>query len=104
MIFKLELFVIFCLINFPIISSNYEPELVHLINYDYLLVNDYGIFKFKSHDFNQYKKILSLKEEQNPSVDMKNIQNIYNFKCFGDNICIFINNYIKKQLYQSKLH
>ena len=94
MIFKLELFVLFCLINFHVISSNVEPELVHLLNSDYLLVNEYGIFQFKGNNFNQYEKILSLREEQNPSVHMKNIQNFYNFKCFGDNICIFINNYI----------
>ena len=74
MIFKLELFVLFCLINFHVISSNFEPELVHLLNSDYLLVNEYGIFQFKGNNFNQYEKILSLKEEQNPSVEMKNIK------------------------------
>ena len=91
---KIELFVVFCLVNFPVFLSSFQPELVQLSNYDYLLVNEDAIFHFNSNNFNQYKKIVSLSEEQNPSVVMKNIQKAYKFKCYGENICIFVYNYI----------
>ena len=94
MIFRIELFVVFCLVNFPMFSISFQPELAQLSNSDYLLINEDAIFHFKSNNFNQYKKIVSLSEEQNPSVVMKNIQNAYKFKCFGENICIFVYNYI----------
>ena len=92
--FRLELFVLFCLAMFPMISSSFQPVIIHLSNSDFLLVNGDAIFQFKSYNFGHYQKILSLTEEQNPSVGMKDIQNIYQFKCFGENICIFVNNYI----------
>ena len=94
MIFRIELFVFFCLVNFPMISNSFQAEIVQLSNSDYLLVNEDGIFHFKSNNYNQFKKILLLNEEQNPSVVIKDVQNAYKFKCFGENICIFVNNYI----------
>ena len=92
--FRLELFIFFCIINFSRIRCSFQPELVQLSKSEYLLVNEDGIFQYNINNFNQYKKILSFNEEQNPSVNSKDIKNIYQFKCFGEKICIFINNYI----------
>ena len=94
MIFRIELFVIFCLVNFPMFLSSFQPELAQLSNSDYLLINEDAIFHCKSNNYNQFKKILLLNEEQNPSVVIKDVQNAYKFKCFGENICIFVYNYI----------
>ena len=94
MMFILELFMLFFMINFSKISCSFQPELFQLSKSHYLIVNEDGIFKFNSNNFNQYKKILSLNEAQNKSVYMKDIENIFQFKCFGEKFCIFINNYL----------
>ena len=94
MMFILELFMLFFMINFSKISCSFQPELFQLSKSHYLIVNEDGIFKFNSNNFNQYKKILSLNEDQNKSVYMKDIENIFQFKCFGEKFCIFINNYL----------
>ena len=94
MISNLELIILFFIANILSISSNLRPELVHLTNSDCLLVKEDGIFRIKGKNSNKIEKVLSLREEQNSLASLKTNQNIYQFKCFGENICIFINNYI----------
>ena len=94
MIIRLDLIAIFLHIIFLGTSFCFKPELIHLINSDYLLVNEDGIFRFKNIFEKEIEKIDELKEEQNTSDINKNIKNIYKFKCLCDNICIFINNFL----------
>lgn len=95
MIFRLEFIALFCIINFLQISSSLMPELIHLSNSVYLLVNDDGIFRFKNIFSSQTEKICFTEEEQKSSESieiLENTKNIFKVKCFEDNICMFINN------------
>ena len=86
--------VLFCIVQFSYISSSLRPEVMHLINSDYLLVNGDGLFRFKIDNLNKIEKIKLFNEDQNLLANQNNNQNIYRFKCFEENICIFINNFI----------
>ena len=86
--------VLFCIVQFSSISSSLRPEVMHLINSDYLLVNGDGLFRFKIDNLNKIEKIKLFNEDQNLLANQNNNQNIYPFKCFEENICIFINNFI----------
>lgn len=94
MVFTLDFIVLFCIIQFSFISSNLHPELVHLINSSYLLVNGGSILRFKIDNMNQIDKVLLFDEDQNSLDNQNNNQNINRLKCFEENICIFINNFI----------
>ena len=94
MIIKLNLIALLLLIIFLGTSFCFKPGLIHLVNSDYLLVNEDGVFRFKNNFENEIEKIDIIKEEQNTSDITKNIKNIYKFKCLGDNICLFINYYL----------
>ena len=94
MIFRLDLIVLLCLINFTLISSTFQPKIVQLINSDYLLINGDGIFRFKNNNFQQIQKVISTKEEENSLSNIKDNKGIHQFRCFGENICIFVNKYI----------
>ena len=93
----MEFIALFCIINFLQISSSLTPELIHLSNSAYFLVNEDGIFIFNNIFLNQMEKIGFTEEEQKSSESKENAENtknIFKVKCFEDNICIFINNYI----------
>ena len=94
MISNLKLIILFFIANILSISSNLRPEIVPLINSDYLLVKEDGIFRIKSNNLNKIDKMLSVKEEQNSLANLETEQNVHHLKCFGENICIFIHNYI----------
>ena len=97
MIIRLEVIALFFIINFLQISSSLTPELIHLSNSSYLLVNEDGIFSFKNIFLNQAEKIGFTEEEQKSSESIENSENkknIIKVKCFEENICMFINNYI----------
>ena len=85
---------LFFIANILSISSNLRPEIVPLINSDYLLVKEEGIFRIKSNNLNKFEKMLSIKEEQNSLANLEIEQNVHQFKCFGENICIFIHKHI----------
>ena len=57
--------VIFCIVQFSYISSSLRPEVMHLINSDYLLVNGDGLFRFKIDNLNKIEKIKLFNEDQN---------------------------------------
>ena len=94
MINKLDLIIIFFILNFLSISYCFKSELVHLVKSEYLLVNEDGIFHFKNNFDNEIEKIDSINEEQNTSDTKKNIKNIHKVKCFEDNTYVFINNFL----------
>ena len=94
MISNWKLIMLFFIANILSISSNLRPEIVPLINSDYLLVKEEGIFRIKSNNLNKIEKMLSVKEEQNSLANLEIEQNVHQFKCFGENICIFIHKHI----------
>ena len=61
MINKLDLIIIFFILNFLSISYCFKSELVHLVKSEYLLVNEDGIFHFKNNFDNEIEKIDSIK-------------------------------------------
>ncbi len=67
---------------------------MHLINSSYLLVNGGSILRFKIDNMNQIDKVPLFDEDQNSLDNQNNNQNINRLKCFEENICIFINNFI----------
>ena len=77
MINKLDLIIIFFILNFLSISYCFKSELVHLVKSEYLLVNEDGIFHFKNNFDNEIEKIDSINEEQNTSDTKKNIKKIF---------------------------
>ena len=94
MINKLDIIAIFFVVNFLSISFCFQSELIHIVKSKYLLVNENDIFQIKNLFGNEIEKIDSINEDQNTSDAKKNIKNIYKVKCFEDNFCIFINNFL----------
>ena len=94
MVFIINFIVLFYIIQFSYISNSLQPQVVHLINSGYLLINRDVIFRFIIDNLNQNGKVPLLEEDQNLLANQNNNQNIYRFKCFEEDICIFINNFI----------
>ena len=94
MINKLDIIAIFFVVNFLSISFCFQSELIHIVKSEYLLVNENDIFQIKNLFGNEIEKIDSINEDQNTSDAKKNIKNIYKDKCFKDNFCIFIDNFL----------
>ena len=94
MISNWKLIMLFFIPNILSISSHLRPEFIPLINSNYLLVKEDGIFRIKDNNLNKIEKMLSIKEEQNSLANFGIKQNVHQFKCFGENICIFIHNNI----------
>ena len=91
MVFIINFIVLFYIIQFSYISNSLQPQVVHLINSGYLLINRDVIFRFIIDNLNQNGKVPLLEEDQNLLANQNNNQNIYRFKCFEEDICIFWN-------------
>ena len=81
------------------ISCYYKHKLIPLSNSDYLVIHKEGIFHFKNKFAIPIKTFIIQNNEQNIS----DIDNIFHFKCFEENICMIIDNSIYVFTYEGTL-
>ena len=91
----IEFFIFLCICNYSIISSNNPSVFIQSLAQKNSFYNEENLrFKFEIQNLSNIEKISPINETTIFFTDVKDIHNIYIFKCFGVNYCIFMNNYI----------